>query len=122
MAKILKATILMTFLTVPAMAAALQLDYPSLGGVDVSLDMNLSQLVSWFYYLLIGISGLAAFAAIVQGGVIWLTSAGSPSRVTEAKDRIGSAFLGLVLVLGSWLILRVVNPDLTTLNLQLPGM
>jgi len=49
-----------------------------------------------------------------------LTSAGSPAKISEAKDRIGSAILGLIIILASFLILKVINPDLITL--KLPGL
>ncbi len=105
----------------------LNLCYPTLGptgsGITVGLGMDLNQLISWFYYFIVGISGFAAFVMLVWGGFDWLTSAGSPSKITEAKDKISSALVGLLLILASFLILQVINPELTTLNLQpLPSL
>jgi hypothetical protein len=42
---------------------------------------------------------------------------GEPAKLGEAKDRIRSAFFGLILLLGSWLILNTINPQLTTLKM-----
>lgn len=98
----------------------LNLCYPTFPGApDINLEANrtLGGIIAWVYTLVIGISGLAAFVMIVWGGVQWMTSAGSPTRTSDAKDRIQKALLGLLLVLSSFLILQVINPELTTLHI-----
>ncbi len=115
--KILRYIIPAIILAFPAVSFALELTYPTFRGITIADDLSLDRLIAWFYYLIVGISGLAAFATIIRGGVIWLTSAGSPTKAAEAKDLISSAFFGLLIVLGSWLILQVINPDLTKLNI-----
>jgi hypothetical protein len=106
------------FLTIPGISAALdlQLNYPTINGRTLSLGMNLNELIIWFYYFMVSIAGLASFVMIVVGGISWLTSAGNPSKTTDAKERIFSALLGLLLVLSSWIILKLVNPDLLILK------
>lgn len=103
------------------MSSALELQYPEFGPegneIRVELGMDLNKLISWFYYFVVGISGFAAFVMLVWGGFEWLTSAGSPAKITEAKDKISSALIGLLLILSSYLILQVINPELTTLTL-----
>jgi len=100
---------------------ALNLDYPEIMGFKLNIHQDLNQIVAWFYYFIVSIAGIAAFFMLVWGGFEWLTSAGSPARIAEAKDRISSAVLGLLLILASFLILQVINPELTMLKLpQLP--
>ena len=94
----------------------LNLCYPSFQNFSLTLDMPLNQIVAWFYYFIIGVAGLAAFVMLVTGGVKYLTSAGNPSAIGDAKDRIKSALLGLLIILMSWLILQVINPDLIILG------
>lgn len=96
----------------------LNLCYPAFPGlpVQLSLTMSIDQLVAWIYTLLITSSGVAAFGMITWGGIQWLTSRGNPSAVSDARDRIQKALLGLLIVLASFLILQVVNPDLTVLR------
>jgi len=102
-------------------AITLNLEYPEIAGLDLNIHQDLNQIIAWFYYFIISIAGIAAFAMLVWGGFEWMTSAGSPARISSAKDRISSALLGLLLILASWLILQVINPELTMLNLpQLP--
>lgn len=107
--------------TVPDNAVCLNLTYPSfnVGGInfDPETKQNLNELVAWGYYFFITIAGFSAFFTIVTAGFSWMTSRGSPAAITEAKDKITSAFLGLVIILSAYLILQILNPDLTTLNL-----
>jgi hypothetical protein len=53
---------------------------------------------------------------IIIGGLQWLTAAGDAGRVGAAQKRITNAVVGLLLLLGSFLILSTVNPNLTMLN------
>ena len=124
MKRFLGVVIIISFLLLPNVSFALELDYPTItipgvGEITLSLDMDLNTLIAWFYYFIIGIAGISAFVMLVWGGVQWLTSAGSPAKITDAKDKISSAFFGLLIILASWLILQVINPDLTTLILPI---
>jgi len=124
--------ILLLLLPVISFAAGinLNLDYPSFeicnrAGECTTYDMEqiaaspnaLNQLVAWLYYFIVMISGFAAFLMLVWGGFQWMTSAGNPAKIGEAKDRLISAVLGLVLILASWLILNTINPELTLLKM-----
>lgn len=124
MKRFLGLAVIISFLLLPNAGFALELDYPTVtipgvGEITLSLDMDLNTLIAWFYYFIIGIAGISAFVMLVWGGVQWLTSAGSPAKITDAKDKISSAFFGLLIILASWLILQVINPDLTTLILPI---
>jgi len=116
--------ILALLLLLPNISSAtidLNLEYPEIGGFDLNDDQELNEIVAWFYYFVITIAGIAVFAMLVWGGFTWLTSAGDPGKITDAKDRIYSAFLGLLLILASFLIMQTINPELTALNLpELP--
>ena len=100
-------------------AIDLNLQYPSFGGIDINNadDQDLNKIIAWSYYFLVGISGFSAFFMFVWGGFEWSASAGNPNKESEAKDKLKSASIGLLIILSAYLILRVVNPDLTTLSL-----
>lgn len=66
------------------------------------------------------IGGLIAFGAIVYGGIRYATSAGNPSGQSDARDQITQALLGLFLLVGAYLVLNFINPNLV--NLSLPGL
>ncbi|MDO8505410.1 MAG: transglycosylase SLT domain-containing protein [bacterium] len=64
------------------------------------------------YKYLVGIGGIAAGIMFVWAGVKWLTSAGNAEGIGDAKKKIGGASVGLVLLLGSYVVLKLVNPEL----------
>lgn len=117
--QILSIILLSLFLLLPSISSAIELNltYPVFGEFDPSTDQDLNKLIAWFYYFIVAIAGFLAFFMLINGGFVWLTSAGNPSRIEEAKDLISSAILGLVIILASFLILQIINPELTTLRL-----
>ncbi|TAK05126.1 hypothetical protein EPO33_04055 [Patescibacteria group bacterium] len=56
----------------------------------------------------LGISGSIALLMFIWGGMLWLTSGGSPERIQKGKNTIVWAVLGLVLIFGSYAILNFV--------------
>jgi len=65
----------------------------------------------------VGIGGLIAFILIVAGGLQIILSAGSPERVKAGKEMITSAIAGLLLIIFSIFILKLIGYDI----LNLPG-
>jgi hypothetical protein len=94
------------------LALQLNLDYPEFFGIDINneKDQSLPAVIAWFYYFIVSISGLAAFAMLIIGGLQWLGSAGNISAISDARDRIQKAMLGLIIVLSSFLIVELINP------------
>ncbi len=72
--------------------------------------------ISRIYRFALGAAGFLAVGAIVVGGIYYTISAGSPDKQREGKDMIFSALWGIVLLFGSWILLRTVNPQLVTLK------
>lgn len=68
------------------------------------------------YNFAVAISGILAFAIIVVAGFIWVTSAGKPDRISKAKEMVFNAILGLLLLIGSWVVLKTIDPDLGILR------
>ena len=70
-----------------------------------------------FYIFALIIGGILAFGVVVYGGVKYMASAGNPSGQSDAKEWIEAALLGLLLLVGVYFILDVINPQLLNLNL-----
>jgi len=97
--------------------AALELGWPpSPAGTQLTNNSTVVDLVQYFYEWGLAIGGIATFFVLLMAGFQYLTSAGDPDKMKEARDRIQSAIFGLILLLSSWLILNTINPELTTLK------
>src|SRR3989344_3113582 len=68
------------------------------------------------YKFLVGISGMLAVIVMMAGGYYWLFAGGNTGRVTQAKEYIGGAVMGLALALGSYMILNLINPNILQLK------
>lgn len=64
----------------------------------------------------IAIGGVLALAMIVYGAIEWTVSAGNESKISDAKDRITQAVIGLVLLFSAYVVLDFINPELTNLG------
>lgn len=108
----------------PLLAAAqatIQIN-PNLPGTYPSTS-GLAGLINNFYNFCLILAGIAAFGAIIYGGVRYATGRGNPSSETEGKQWIQNALLGLLLLAAAWIILYTVNPNLVSLSIPgLPGL
>lgn len=66
--------------------------------------------------LAVGIGGGIAFLLMLFGGFQVLTSAGDPERLNSGKDVIGSALTGLLLIIFSLFILKLIGVDILGLG------
>ncbi len=87
-------------------------------GFDLSGIQNTNQNAfgEWLSFLLkiaISIGGLAAVVMLVFGGVVYMVSE-VVDKKHEALERIQASFLGLFILIASWLILNTINPQLVT--------
>jgi len=68
------------------------------------------------YKLSLGVGVFMAAIVIVMAGVKYAISGDNASKQKEAKDDIFQAIFGLVVLFGSVIILRTINPDLADLS------
>ncbi|MDP3953803.1 MAG: hypothetical protein Q8Q06_00095 [bacterium] len=96
-----------------------QVNFPEIGGDD----QNLPGLISEIYNFAFAIVGLAVFIQFLRAGFGWLTAAGNPGNIGDAKQKMQNAIIGAILLAASWLILNVINPDLVnnTFKFGIPG-
>lgn len=98
-----------------------ELKYPSIQGIvpKASGKEALPTFVKYIFYFGIAISGFIAFGVMVYSGVLALASAGvNPSALQEAKRGIIAGFLGVLLLLGSAILLNTINPQLVEIKLE----
>jgi len=100
-----------------ASGRVLEVEYPKIGEYEITeTTTSIPQYVRYIYYFAISISGLIALAVLVWAGLKYFTSAGNPERLKTSKEQIVAAFLGLIILFGSWLIVNTINPQLTLLQ------
>lgn len=84
------------------------------------IKSDLPDLIKKLYKFSIGIIAVLAFIMITVGGFKWILAAGNAGTVADAKSTITAAVSGLVLAMLSYLILQTVNPNLTSLQMNMP--
>jgi len=69
------------------------------------LEFVFSQIVRFATYFAL----LVVFIMIISGGFKYITSGGDPKQTESAKNTITYAILGLVALIGIWLLLKFVT-------------
>lgn len=80
-------------------------------GPDVVTTVKFSDYVSYTFNLFIALAAAAAVFMIVFGGFQYMTTDSWKGK-TEGMTKVKNALLGLLLVLGSYLLLRTIDPRL----------
>ncbi|MBI4434755.1 hypothetical protein HY635_02975 [Candidatus Uhrbacteria bacterium] len=104
----------------------LQIDIPTLRFSDVRArtidgeptDVSIpwiGEYIAAIYRWAVPVGAILATVVIMAAGVIWLTSGGA-GTLSTAKEWITNAVIGLLLLVGSYVVLNVVNPDLVRLQ------
>lgn len=99
-----------------ALARDLEVPLPETGGGYITETPVLPDYVKYIFDFGIGIAGLIAFIMLVYGGFRYLTSAGNPSAMSDANSQIFAGLMGIIVILGSWLLLNTINPQLLIIN------
>jgi hypothetical protein len=71
-----------------------------------------SVLVAEFYRIALALVGVTALGTIVYGGVLYTVSSGNASKQQDAIGWLTAAALGVVLLLGAYLLLYTINSQL----------
>ncbi len=119
-----KAFIAIIFIiSLPLTAGAL--DYTPLAPIpqlqDTSGKTTVESFIPGAIRLIVGISGALAVIFIMIGGIKYLSTDAWGGK-SEAKDTIQNAIFGLLLVIGAYVILNTVNPNLVNLRLEIEGL
>lgn len=104
-------------LALPLLAgAALEIDFPQISGVKPTDNFGPGNWVNYFFVFGLGVVGLAILGTAIYAGILYLTAGDNSGKVTEAKDRLWGALIGLVILMGSYIILRTINPQLVDIK------
>ena len=87
---------------------------PTQDPVDIN-DVNLvpnftvNQAVTFIVRLLIIAAFIISFIFLLIGGVRWIASGGDPKAVESARNMVTAALVGLVIVLASFALIRLIE-------------
>jgi len=100
----------------------LEVNYPTIPGVQKpeTIETPLSTYLKYIYNLSIIIAGILSFALILWGGIKYITAGPRPAKLADAREQITVAFVGIIIIFASWLMLNTINPELTHLGISLP--
>ena len=82
---------------------------------ELQSDLLARYILAIFNYAL-AVVGILAAVVLMGGGIMWLTSSGDSGKITKAKQLMGGALTGMILLACSWIILNTINPELTQLQ------
>jgi len=87
----------------------------------VSFD-NIGTLLGNIIIAAMVISGLMVFFYLIMGGIQYISSGGDKAQAEAARDKITYALIGLVIVIGSFAIIKLIEQffGLSILNPKLP--
>ncbi len=88
------------------------------GGINTALGCISYDIVGFTTYILvwsIGVGGGVALVLIAYGGILFMFSQGNPDRVKEAKSVMVAAISGLLLIIFSTFLLRVIGINILEL-------
>ncbi|MBI2644889.1 hypothetical protein HYW94_01785 [Candidatus Uhrbacteria bacterium] len=92
-----------------ALAQDVTLQIPLLG---ISKISGIGEYVITIAKWIVGTLSLLAVIFIMVGGLIWLTAQGSRKHVEFAKKLVTDSLWGLILALGSYMLLAAISPSL----------
>jgi len=114
--------LLAIFLLLPLLSFAAEVEFkPQVGipGTEIKKGEAITEpaeaMTKYFkavYQWSIPAIGTIAVVMIIVAGFQWMLAAGNASKISQAKERITNALIGLVLVIGAYTILNFINPDL----------
>ena len=89
--------------------------YTAIGCIPVT---GTSEFVAWILRWAIGIGGGIALLLIIVASFQIITSSGNPEKVQAGKELLTSAIAGLIMLIFSVFILKIIGVDI----LKLPGL
>jgi len=112
MKKILSLIFLLLIISTPVFADV------QIGEFIITDESTPEEIISYIFQILVGVGALIAVAMVVMAGVEWMTSDGNPGKIDGAKTKIKNALLGVGVLLGSYLIINTINPQIANIQID----
>lgn len=104
-------------------AKDLEVDYPLFEKAPKLTEKStLTDYIGYIFNFIIFASGFIILGVLIYSGILYLLSVGDPGRRSEAKNRIINGFVGIIIILSSYLILTTISPSLVIVHLTTEGI
>ncbi|MEA3453215.1 MAG: pilin [Patescibacteria group bacterium] len=92
----------------------LEIEYPEIFGTQrpETATTSLPVYLNYVHNLSLFLIGIFSFIILIWAGLKYLVSTGKPAKMADSKEQIKLAFLGLIIVFTSYLVLNTISPDL----------
>ena len=70
---------------------------------------DFSPVISGALTIIIAIAALICLVYLIWGGIEWMTSGGEKTAVSAAKAKLTAAFIGLIIVLAAFAIIKLLE-------------
>jgi hypothetical protein len=77
-----------------------------------TFDTRPTGFITSLFRVILSISGAVAILLIIVSGYKMIMSRGNPEKVTEARERLTSAIVGLLFIIFSLVILQIIGVDI----------
>ena len=99
-----------------AQTRQLEIDYPEVGGIQPTGETSVGELLLYWFNFAIWVVGAVVLLVVVIAGIRYITSTGKPEQLEGARRQILSAFWGTIILLGAYILLSTINPQLLVLG------
>lgn len=105
--------VLMFVLAFTPFLASAQFGIVDCGNTGVPCQSTFSGIVMQIIQILLSIAGLVAVIFLIVGGFRYITAGGNEETAEAAKKTITNAIIGIVVIILSFVIVRVISNALT---------
>ncbi len=81
---------------------------PDLALLPQGYAHNLTTLLTGVLSLLIAVVSLLVFVYLIWGGIEWITSGGDKAKTDQARSKIISALVGVIIIAASYAVLQIM--------------
>ncbi|MFH1404788.1 MAG: hypothetical protein ABIH21_01660 [Patescibacteria group bacterium] len=72
------------------------------GKPSTNTAATISNIVATYASILIGLTGIIFVVLLIYAGILWMTAMGDGEKVTKSKKLMGSAIIGIVIVIAAY--------------------
>jgi len=106
--------LVLTFVFALSPLAFAQFAPPSCGSTGLPCDTSVSAFIIRIINIALTVAGLIAVLFLIIGGFRYITSAGNEETAEQAKKIIINAIIGIVVIILSFVIVRVISSAIAT--------